>query len=44
MGVSANVLVSGNKIELNPLSGGGVRGLNIAGVIAVIEFVYVRGP
>jgi hypothetical protein len=42
--VSGNVLVSGNKIELNPLSGGGVRGLNIAGGIAAIELVYVRGP
>lgn len=44
MGPSGNVLVSGNKIELNPLSGGGVRGFSIAGVIAAIEFVYVRGP
>ncbi len=44
MGVSGNVLVSGNTIELNPFSGGGVRGLNIASGIAAIELVYVRGP
>lgn len=42
-GVSGNVLVSGNKIELNPLSGGGARGLNIAAGIAGLELVWVRG-
>ncbi len=42
-GASANVLVSGNKIELNPISGGGATGLNIAAGIAGIELVYVRG-
>jgi len=42
--VSGNVPVSGNKIELNPLSRGAVRGPNIAGGIAALELVYVRGP
>lgn len=42
-GVSGNVLVSGNKIELNPLSGGGARGINIAAGVAGLELVYVRG-
>jgi hypothetical protein len=42
--VSGNVLASGSKTEFNPISGGGMRGLNIAGGTAAIELVYVRGP
>jgi Protein of unknown function (DUF992) len=42
-GVSANALVGTNKVVLNPISGGGATGLNIAAGIAGIELVYVRG-
>jgi hypothetical protein len=42
-GGSANVLVGGNKIELNPLSGGTATGINIAAGVAGLELVYVRG-
>lgn len=42
-GVSGNALVGTNKIVLNPLSGGGTTGLNVAAGIAGIELVYVHG-
>ena len=41
-GVSGNALVGTNKVVLNPLSGGGARGLNIAAGVAGLELVYVR--
>jgi hypothetical protein len=43
VGASANALVGTNKIVLNPISGGGAVGLNIAGGIAGLELAYVHG-
>jgi hypothetical protein len=43
VGVSGNALVGTNKVVLNPLSGGGATGLNIAAGVAGLELVYVRG-
>lgn len=43
VGASANALVGTNKIVLNPLSGGGATGLNIAAGVAGLELVYIRG-
>jgi hypothetical protein len=43
VGASANALVGTNKVVLNPLSGGGATGLNIAAGIAGLELVYIRG-
>jgi hypothetical protein len=44
VGASANALVGGNKVVLNPLSVSGDVGLNVAGGIADIDLVYVGGP
>jgi hypothetical protein len=43
VGVSGNALVGTNKVVLNPLSGGGATGLNIAAGVAGLELVYVQG-
>ena len=42
VGASANALVGTNKIVLNPLSGGGAIGLNVAAGIAGLELAYVH--
>ncbi|MGA8689062.1 MAG: DUF992 domain-containing protein [Methyloceanibacter sp.] len=43
VGASANALVGANKVALNPLSGGGATGLDVAAGIAGLELVYIRG-
>lgn len=42
VGASANALAGTNKIVLNPLSGGGAIGLNVAAGIAGLELAYVH--
>lgn len=43
-GVSANALIGGNKVVLNPVSLGAQRGINIAAGIGGIELAYVNLP